>query len=86
MKQGGNSGKATEERPLHQRSAADRFIIDVSDALKATARSRLLTLPGKPPPKVGRAGLMTTALVSELLGQPSAQQLLGQVRATSSFL
>ncbi|MCD0164826.1 hypothetical protein [Deinococcus sp. 12RED42] len=44
------------------------------DDLKAPTRSGLFTLPDEPNQKASDAGLMTTALVGELLHQSSAQQ------------
>lgn len=75
----------TNELPLVQSTVEDLFLlvyVYIDDYLKAAEISGLFTLPREPHQKGTYAEIMTIALVGELLGQPSQQKWLAQVRFT----
>ena len=75
----------TNELPLNQDTVIDLFTlvyVYIDDYLQAAARSGLFVLPTEPHQKGSYAELMTIALVGDLLGEPSTQKWLAQVRST----
>jgi transposase len=75
----------TNQLPLSQDTVEDLFTlvyVYVDDYLKAAACSGLFSLPCEPHQKGTYAEIMTIGLVGDILGEPSVQKWLAQVRHT----